>query len=431
MRLLAVAVLYALSAQLSGYYFSINGRASVFGLASGVALAAVLIGGPRYFWALFIAALAQSWLGGVVWWGAAGSALGSTLAVLAGAWLIRRNGKFNAALPSLGDVQSVCLWGGAVACTISAVIGSTTLLLSGAVGDDYFVQNLVNWWMGDVFGVMLLTPLLLVWWELVDQKQLRPSTWEVVETVLIFAMTAISGSIVFLEWGHSSLPLLLHLAVDEVAQGYWMFLFVAWAALRLGQRGTTLVLLLIAGLGAAGIVQGTGFFRNSASLSDMTSYWFYNLILAIVGLALATFVTSSRRSAAQLARSEANISLQYSNALAALDQHAIVATTDVQGRILSVNDKFCEISGYLREELIGQDHNMLNSGTHPKGFFKEMYRTLASDQSWHAEVCNRAKDGHLYWLQTTVTPFMNIDGQFTTYVSIRTDINWSLVAELE
>jgi PAS domain S-box-containing protein len=115
----------------------------------------------------------------------------------------------------------------------------------------------------------------------------------------------------------------------------------------------------------------------------------------------------------------------------ALDQHAIVATTDLQGKITYANARFCEISGYSNHELLGRDHAMLNSGTHPHGFFQAMYDQISLGQVWHGEVCNRAKDGHLYWVNTTVVPFMNSHGKPEKYIAIRADITERKQAELE
>lgn len=114
---------------------------------------------------------------------------------------------------------------------------------------------------------------------------------------------------------------------------------------------------------------------------------------------------------------------------AALDRHAIVAVTDRRSRILSANRQFCAVSGYREDELIGQPHRLVNSGHHPKAFFEGMWRTIAYGQVWHGEICNRAKDGNLYWVDTTIVPLVGSDGRVEAYISIRYDITKRKAAE--
>ncbi|MGV1795277.1 putative bifunctional diguanylate cyclase/phosphodiesterase [Rhizobium sp. A37_96] len=106
----------------------------------------------------------------------------------------------------------------------------------------------------------------------------------------------------------------------------------------------------------------------------------------------------------------------------ALDSAAIVVNTDVQGTITYVNRKFCEISGYSQAELLGSNHRMLRSGMHDKAFFKSMYRSIANGEIWHGEICNRRKDGTLYWVDTTIVPHLSECRKVDSYTAIRFDI---------
>ncbi|HEX5757280.1 MAG TPA: MASE1 domain-containing protein, partial [Arenimonas sp.] len=337
-RLLLLALAYGLLVAVTQAYFTPSGDATSASLvwpASGLALAALLLGGWRLWPAILVAKVACNLWGGQVLAAALLGGVGSSAAAVLGGWLLIRAPGFDTRLAQSRDF----LWLALVAVISpapSAILGAGGLWLFGDLPGSELATSVLGWWQGDALGVLLAAPLLLVWREAPRWRWRQQG----IEVAACLMLTLLLGYRVLQAPGVASREL--------AALTYLPFLPLGWAALRFGRHGAVLVLTLLAVFALLGVAQGEGAFASRATERGLLQLWLYLMVLTSVGLSLALVFNEARVAMARLAESEERFRLLADFAPVGIYQ------TDAEGACTYSNPRWQEISGISAEQTLGE-----------------------------------------------------------------------------
>ena len=376
LKLAALSFAYALLARWVLNYSTVYGNATVIWLPGGLGLAVLLIGGRHYWPFIFIGGiLAGLWIGDPLW-AAVTIAIGNTLesvciaSMLAWLW-----SDFNNQLSTADDFFKLVI-ATLVGALISAFIGPISLWQLGFIASDELLTHMLHWWQSDVLGVIVATPLLLIWRQF--PKDWFISTPRTFESLLFLVISTILIQINFMDWFHEWFGLYTHT--------YWMYVLIAWAALRFDRQGTTLILTLIAVSALQGAVHGQGIFAHDIQLTGLQNFWFFQAVITFVSVFLVLSLNARCRAEQELQLA----ALVYQNSSEAM------MITDADNRIVSINPAFTACTGYSSDEVLGENPRILSSGRQDQAFYKAMWHALNTTGRWEGEIYNRRKNADVY-----------------------------------
>lgn len=401
LALIAAALLYMVVAGATATTQHGQGLSLLLSPASGLALALLLMGGPRMAASVLIGSLLTQAANGTPADRAIVEALAATGASALGAFLLRRQPDFDTQCATFTSCRMLFALGCCVGGGAGAVAGSTGLLLIGQIGAADWAPHALRWWMGDALGIVLVTPLLLSWQH---QVQRSSTQYRIPEGMLAYVLTFLAGLAIFSDWHIDRL--------DPVANAYWIFLFITWVGVRLGMFGTVGLLCMIALQALWGTSQRTGFFARDLDGSQGFGYGSYMMILALVGMSLAAYMAERRRQKAALRV-----------AAIAFECQEGILVTDERSVILQANLSFLGISGYTQHEVLGRTPHFLLA---PPQAVPDAAPSASVDfapahnlqrREWH-----RRKTGAVFPVWITLSPVRNHHARITHYVLTLADI---------
>ena len=335
LKLLGAAFLFAALSKVTLNFLAGDGVICKIWPPSGLALAMVLIGGSRYAVSIFLGAfLLNAVVAGNPVLMSTGLAAAPALEALLGSWLLTSDSQFEFDFIRLRDPLRLILLAGCVSTIIGALIGTSTLLVSGYVNTGNLFESLRDWWMGDALGIILLTPFILLW-------RRPPRTWakreRIAEVILVLGLTFMAGQIVFLGW--------LDHYVGLYAKAVFMYPFIALTAVRLGPHGVMSVLIMVAIQAIIGALQGVGYFAADMASSHLVNYWLYVVTTTLVSILLTTYIAAEKQDKETLREQEEFFHMITEN----IDD--FIAVLDLNGRRLYNSPSYAKLFGDLKDLL--------------------------------------------------------------------------------
>ncbi|MFI5165634.1 MAG: SpoIIE family protein phosphatase [Thermoanaerobaculales bacterium] len=383
------------------------GNATAIWPASGLALAGVLLLGPWVSPGIWLGATLANLTTAVTFPAAAAIGLGNTLEALIGAWLLRRSGR--TARAWFQDAKGVLVFATiAVAASVAAAtVGVVVLKATAHLPWSSLAFNWVTWSLGDIAGMVIVTPFLVSLWDAPRSLVSKPRLLEAGLATLALALVSQSlfggllGSV---------------LARDLL---YLPLFLLIWLALRFELRGVTAAALLFAVTAVWGTSRGVGVYGGRGVPESFLNLQVLMISYALTGLAVVATVNRRRRAESAL--------LRLATALDSVGEGIMI--TDGDATITHVNPAFELVTGYSRDEVVGKNPRLLKSGEHGAGLYGQLWATILHGGVWRGSLVDRKKDSTLYDVDSTIAPIHEADGSLAGYVAVSRDVTLQRNAE--
>lgn len=347
-RLAGMMLVYVLLARISLGFTTIRDTVTILWIPGGVSLAVLLIYGRKFWPAIVVGEYASNLLAGQTLITSGFITIGATLEPLLGAWLLTRNGRFDASMQRLEDFFRLLLLAGWVSPGVSAVNGVIALFAAGILTAEMIPSSVLNWWLGDMFSIILITPCILIWRQ---PLRLKLSAQDRIEYAVLFTLVVLTGLILFLGWLHDS--------IGQYVPGFLLFIFIVWAALRFGRHGVMLIMCPTLILGLWGLTHGTGYFHQTKADIGLINFWIYFSALTTVGMVLASSNYERKIKEAALLASE----LRFTSFMENLPGLAHIK--DAKRRFIYLNKEYGKILGDIPASFLNKTIDEINPANFP------------------------------------------------------------------